>query len=73
MVIWNFGGVVQTCGRGIEVWSELWECAAGVETWVCRGMEIGSLGGMLRARGCGGVELWRSGDLEACCRSSGKL
>ncbi len=38
---------------------ELWDCAAGVGTWMCRGMEIGSLGGMLRAWGRGGAELWR--------------
>ena len=45
---------------------ELWECAAGVGTWMCRDMEIRSSGGMLQARGRGGGEPWRSrGALQA--------
>ena len=47
---------------------ELWRYAAGLRTWRCRGMEIESWGGMLRARGRGGVEVWRSGDALQACR-----
>jgi len=44
---------------------EIWRCAAGVGRVGCR--EVWRSGGVLQARRRGGVEVWSSGALEACC------